>query len=445
MRAFVFLHLPCILALGCGAVRSGTAHPPPATARALSQEDAGPAVALDPPDAGAIASPPPARAIHHVLVAGQSLAVGVSGGPPLTLTQPFGNLMFNTGVMAGGEDLETFQPLVEGDNIPGSKALVETMSSAFANLVSALAQENGEGHDLLVSVHGSGAKPYSKLKRGSKPYANGMAQVTAGRDIAKKLGRPYVVTAVAMVHGEADHAEKSTRYREDLLEWQADYEKDIQAITGQTSPVPMFQTQISSYTRMMKGTETSAIPSAQLAAHVASGGKIVLVGPKYHLAYSKDGVHLTNDGYRHMGEDYAKAYRRVVVDKKAWEPVRPLAVTRDGAVITVKFAVPAPPLALDTDLVSNPGNYGFEYTDASAASPSITRVELSGPDTVAITLSAVPTADDRHIRYAFTGIKGALSGPRTGARGNLRDSDPTPSRSRHPLFNWCVHFDEPVP
>ncbi len=385
------------------------------------------------------------RDVNHVLVTGQSLAVGVSGAPALSLAQPFGNLMFNTGVMAGGEDLVSFEPLVEGDTIPGSKAVVETMSSAFANLVAELARNEGDTHDILVSVHGSGARPYTRLKKGTKPYANGMAQVSAARDIAKKLGKSYVVRAVANVHGEADHAEKSTRYLADMLEWQADYEKDVQALTGQTEPVPMFHTQISSWTRMMGGTETSAIPVAQLLAHQQSGGKIVLVGPKYHLSYSKDGVHLTSEGYRHMGEDYAKAYRRVVLEGKRWEPLRPLAVTRDGAVITIKLAVPAPPIVLDTTLVADPGNYGFEYVDASASSPSIAKVEVTGPDTVAITLSAVPTGDDRHLRYAFTGVRGAGSGPQTGARGNLRDSDPTRSRSRHRLYNWCVHFDEQVP
>lgn len=389
------------------------------------------------------------RDVNHVLITGQSLAVGVSGAPPLSTSQPFGNLMFNTGVMAGGEELDHWEPLVEGDTIPGSKAVVETMSSAFANLVTELSLEGAAApsarHDLLVSVHASGAKPYSHLKRGTKPYNNGMAQVTAGRDIAKKLGKSYVVRAIANVHGESDHAEKNTHYQDDLLEWQADYEADVKAITGQSEPVPMFQTQMSSWTRMMKGTETSAIPAAQLGAHLASAGKVVLVGPKYHLPYAKDGVHLTAEGYRHMGEDYAKAYRRVVLESKRWEPLRPISVARDGAVITIKFVVPVPPIVLDTNLVSDPANYGFEYSDAAASSPTIARVQLTGPDTVAITLSAVPSAQDRHIRYAFTGTRGARSGPTSGARGNLRDSDATRSRSGHQLYNWCIHFDEAVP
>lgn len=376
----------------------------------------------------------------------------MSGAPPTTLTQPFHNLMFNTGVMAGGEDLTSFEPLVEGDFIPGSKVRVETMSASFANLVSQLALAEGQTHDILLSNHASGARSYWQLKKGTKYYANGMAQVTAAAEIAKRLGKSYVVRAVTTVHGESDHADKSTRYAQDLLEWQTDYEKDVQAITGQTEPVPMFETQISSWTRMMGGTETSAIPAAQLEAHVKSRAKgdglggVFLVGPKYHLPYSGDGVHLSMEGYRQMGEDYAKAYKRVIIDRRPWEPLRPSAVTREGAVITVKLLVPAPPIVLDTTLVTDPGHFGFEYFDAAGTStPAIVSVEVAEPDAIRITLEREPTADNRRIRYAFTAARHLKAGPTTGPRGNLRDSDPTPSRSGKHLYNWCIHFDEAVP
>jgi hypothetical protein len=452
MRGAAFVALVTLAGACRTAEHPSPASPPSPRAAASASPRVG--VSAAPEDAGASVtdagqvSPFVRRDVNHVLVTGQSLAVGVSGAPPLSTSQPFQNLMFNTGVLAGGEDLESFEPLVEGDFIPGSKAVVETMSSAFANLVTELSLEGGDPsarHDLLVSVHGSGAKEYARLKKGTKPYEIGMAQVVAGRDISQRLGKTYVVRAVATVHGESDHADKNDHYDDDMLEWQADYERDIQAITGQSEPVPMFQTQISSWTRMMKGTATSAIPIAQLAAHVKSNGKVVLVGPKYHLPYAKDGVHLTARGYRHMGEDYAKAYRRVVLEGKPWEPLRPIGVTREGAVITIKLVVPVPPIVLDTTLVSDPGNYGFEYTDGSASPPSIQRVEVTGPDTIAITLSAEPTGPDRRIRYAFTGIRGAPSGPTSGPRGNLRDSDATRSRTGNRLHNWCVHFDEPVP
>ncbi len=387
-------------------------------------------------------APPPAPKlairhadVNHVLATGQSLSTGANGYPSLSHTQPYANLMFTTGVMAGGESLVRFAPLVESG--------VETMSSGFANLAAKIAKGDfGEDHAILVSAHGVNGAPYWAIKSHTKPYVNGLAQVRAARDVAKARGLSYVVRAVTVVHGESDHVISNPRYEQDLLAWQADYERDVKAITGQTEPVPMFDTQTSSWTRY--GTTTSVIPSAQLAAHVDSAGKIVLVGPKYHLTYSSDGIHLASEGYRHMGEDYAKAYRRVVLEGGTWEPLRPKSITRAGAVITVTFFVPSPPLVLDTTHVSDPGDLGFEYVDDGGRA-KIASVTVTAADTVTITLAQEPTAAHGRLRYAYTGVLHAKGGPTTGPRGNLRDSDATPSRSGDPLWNWCVHFDEPIP
>lgn len=378
-------------------------------------------------------SPAPSRYdVNHVLSTGQSLSVGAAGVPALTKVQPYANLMFAPGVMPGGEHLTRFVPLQESG--------LETMSSAFANLVARLAREEDQReHDLLVSLHGKSSTGYWGLKRGSKAYATGMAQVTRGRDIAKANGQTYVVSAVTTVHGESDHVEKNLRYERDLVTWQADYERDVRAITGQTDPVPLFETQMSSWNHY--GAAESVIPLAQLAAHVAAPGKVILVGPKYHLPYAADGVHLSSEGYRHMGEDYAKAYRRVVVEGRTWEPLRPKTITRTGAVVTVTFHVPTPPLVFDTTRVSDPGDYGFRFVDDQKT--RITQVVLSGPDTVTITLSGEPGRATR-LQYASIGVPNTPAGPRTGPRGNLRDSDATVSASGNELFAWCVHFDVPV-
>jgi hypothetical protein len=357
--------------------------------------------------------------------------------------------MFSTGVITGAERLSAFLPLVEAD--------VETMSSGFANLVARMARDEvfpgrqEPAHDLLVSVHGISGIPYSGLKKGTLAFATGIAQVTAGMRVAKALGKSYVVRAVTTVHGESDHTNGNGAYERDLAQWQADYEKDVRAITGQSEPIPMFQTQMSSWTHY--GQPTSSIPQAQLAAHLASAGKIVLVGPKYHLEYAADGVHLTNEGYRHMGEDYAKVYRHVILEGRSWEPVRPLSVTRagqasgaptGGKTITVKFHVPVPPLVLDETTVKNPGDYGFELDPAAGV--AIAKVAIASPDEVAITLTSEPPPGSAplRLRYAFTGHAGAAAGPTTGPRGNLRDSDATRSLSGRPLYDWCIHFDEAV-
>jgi lysophospholipase L1-like esterase len=342
--------------------------------------------------------------------------------------------MFGTGVLAGSAGLTSFVPLVERN--------VETMSSSFASQITKQTRAAGGAHDLLVSVHAVGGAPYRVMKKGNPPYDVTIAQVAAARTVAVASGLAYDVTAITSADGGGDHVDKNTHLAADLAEWQHDFETDIEALTGQTGTIPLFNTQYSSWTEY---DPTSPIPLAQLQAHVEHPGKVVVVGPRYAFQYGPDGVHLTNEGYRQMGEYYARAYRRVVVEHGTWEPLRPKTVTRTGAVVTVRFLVPAPPLVLDTTLAQNPGNMGFEYADDGPGSPTITSVALTGPDTVAVTLSAEPTAPNRRIRYAFTGVLGAHAGLQTGAHGNLRDSDATASQNGYALYDWCVHFDEAVP
>ena len=377
---------------------------------------------------------PVAPALHHVLGTGQSLASGVGGTPPLSTSQPHDNRMFATGVLAGSTGLTAFVPLVERN--------VETMSSSFASQVTKLTRAAGGAHDMLVSVHAVGGAPYRLMKKGNPAYDVTIAQVTAARAVARASGLAYDVTAITSADGGGDHVDKNTHLSSDLAEWQHDFETDIEALTGQTGTIPLFNTQYSSWTEYAP---TSPIPLAQLRAHVEHPGKVIVVGPRYAFQYGPDGVHLTNEGYRQMGEYYARAYRRVVIEHGTWEPLRPKAVTRAGAVITVRFIVPAPPLVFDTTLAKDPGNLGFEYADDGPSSPAITSVAIAGADSVTITLSAEPTASNRRVRYAYTGALGARAGLQTGAHGNLRDSDTTPSRNGYPLHDWCVHFDEAVP
>ncbi len=373
-------------------------------------------------------------ALHHVVGTGQSLASGYGGTPPLSTSQPYGNRMFGTGVLAGGTGLTTFVPLVERD--------VETMSSSFANQVTKPTRAAGGAHDMLVSVHAVGGAPYRLMKKGNPAYAVTLAQVTAAGSIARASRLTYDVTAITSADGGGDHVDKNTHLASDLAEWQHDLEADIEALTGQTGTIPLFNTQYSSWTEY---DPTSLIPLAQLRAHVEYPGKVIVIGPRYAFEYGPDGVHLTNAGYRQMGEYYARAYRKVVVEHGVWEPLRPQTVTRAAAVITVRFLVPKPPLVFDTTLATNPGNLGFEYVDDGPGGPTITSVALAGPNSVTLTLSAEPTASNRRIRYAYTGVLGAHAGLQTGAHGNLRDSDTTPSQNGGALYDWCVHFDEAVP
>lgn len=441
------------VAVACGSDGGGTSNDTPDATTGgdddvttPNPEDSG---TPDPDDAGgdpdADAAPPYVLTpydINHVLGTGQSLSVGAQGAPALSTTQPYDNMMFNTGVIAGGTNLTSFVDLKE--------ASVETLSSAFANEVSKLA--GATKHDLLVSGHGIGGQPYSAIKKGgTQPaYANGMAQLTAGHDLAFAAQKTYVVRAVTNVHGESDHQLGNALYKDNLLEFQTSYETDVKAKTAQAEPVPMFITQYSSWTKLSGDNVHDIINGQMLAAHLAAPGKIILVGAKYYLPHFTDGVHLTNVGYEHLGEDYAKVYKKVILEGKTWEPLRPQTVSRAGKVVTVKFFVPAPPLVIDTTTVSEPTiagtKNGFEFAQTGGNGPiAIESVALAGADTVTITLASEPTGTDQRIRYAFTGTAGALGGPTTGPRGNLRDSDATESLHGFALYNWCIHFDQAIP
>jgi len=350
--------------------------------------------------------------LNHILGTGQSLALGTYGSPVLSETQPYNNKMFS--VPCNPLTLTSLNDLIEDTQ--------ESMSSGLSNFVTSLAPT----HDALVSVSALGGTDYNGLKKGTTAYDDAIDQVTAGLARAGELEVTYGVTAITVVHGEADGQldPPTPNYDDMVTEWQADYQADIQAITGQTETIPLFHTQMSALT-------DSDIPLAQLRAHISAPGRVILVGPKYHFP-NVDGSHLTNHGYRQLGEYHAKVYHKVIVLGEVWQPLRPRNVSIAGAVITIQFYVPEPPLVLDTDLVDPATNYGFIWDGGGEA---ITSVDIVSDDTVTITLDGTPAAPGQ-IKYAQQ--------PAATNAGNLRDSDATESLHGYALYNWCVHFSETV-
>jgi hypothetical protein len=465
-------------------------------------------------DAGDADAPPPGPLspsyvdfdINHVLVTGQSNAVSNAGWPILTTTQPYTNLMFDTGVMpmwgrpgnnntaCNGAGCTVFQtpsallPLVEGDKFLDANWGRETSASALANQASYLALNRFEfgvragypqKHDILMSIHGRSGNTYWCLRKPVPPVAGawnhsicnyrdaylapftqGMMEVESAKALAAAAGKSYVVRAVATIHGESDDyswanggwefplaAHDGTPneikdYADGLIEWQDDYETSIKAITGQSVPVPLLVSQTSGWNYGAY----SRVAHDQLRAHVLAPGKVILIGPSYFMQLNQsDCNHFTSEGVRTLGEYFAKVYAHVVLGGQTWEPLRPRTVTRAGNVITARFHVPKPPLVIDTTRVAAAASYGFSFRDSTgAAAPQITGVAITGPDTVQITLAATPTGTNQRLQYAMNQVPNTCIGTPNGARGNLRDSDDTPSRLGKSLHNWAVHFDEAV-
>jgi hypothetical protein len=426
---------------------------------------------------------------------------------PYTTAQPYTNLMFDTGVMTSsncdGNGCPAvnyvaptgFVPLVEQDAFFSSPK-VETASSAMANEVSSLALGTfmfnvkagyPKKHDVLVSLHGRSGNTYWCLRKGGcsykpaseiKAFDEAVKQVTAAKALAAASVPPrsYAVRAVTAIHGESDHyayqmnadvhpefplvgtngvANRIKEYDDALIEWQEDYESMAQGITGQTQAVPLFVSGLSGWT----GDRHSKLSLLQMSAHLRAPGKVVYVAPGYVFegavptSFPTTGalecLHFSIHGQQHLGEYFAKAYAQVVFKGKPWEPLRPIDVQRAGAVLTVKFLVPAPPIALDTTRVAMIGNYGFDFSEGGVLQ-TIASVAVTAPDTVTITLAAAPGAGAKRLTYAVNqptpaGCIGPGVVAAGGARGNLRDSDATPSLHGYSLYNWEVPFDMPVP
>jgi hypothetical protein len=342
--------------------------------------------------------------------------------------------------------LSSFVPLTEAtapSGVPNT-----TQATAFSLKTSDSYSMLGNSAMPLFFVNtGQNGLAYNNLQKGTAAYNAGLSVIQAAYNLAAK---PFIIGCIIVSHGESDQA--NPQYGQNLIQWQKDYQADIQAITKQVQPIPFIMTQTANW--QANGTGGVATPTAAALianACIANPGVLINAGPSYQYPYFTGdglGIHFNGYGQSWRGEMSAKAYRKYL-QSGDFQPLRPLTAQRTGAQILVTFLVPVAPLVIDTVHVVPPTNfpgsmYGFEFVDGSATPPTITNVQITSPTQVTITLSAAPTGATPTLRYAWTGIVNNYSGPTTGPRGNLRDSDPMPSLRTFTLANWCIAFSMPT-
>jgi hypothetical protein len=394
--------------------------------------------------------------LNYILGTGQSLSSGLYSNPAVDTsnsTWPQWTFMTNLGVRQVPDNgllfpvnptlISALLPIVSTSTGDGNG---ETIGATLTWTINDLVRKEGKNpYPVVFTTHGAIGRPYSELKKDSVPYNN--ALLTVSRVVQIVAPRCVIVRGMTVVHGEADSlaGTSQSQYEQDLLEWQQDYTRDLSRITGQNSPVLEFTDQMNSYTSnaMKPARATSGIPLAQLQAALDHPASVFLVTPKYFLAYTTDGVHLTASSEQRLGEYYAKAYKQTVLDGVPWKPLYPTKFRVSGNRITIAFHVPVPPLIIDRSEVLDPGNAGFVYSETSTHPPVIVAIALKSSDEISITLSHPPEAapGKRFLSYAWEGILGKSAGPTAGPRGNLRDSDTLTGRySGRQLYNWCVSF-----
>lgn len=292
---------------------------------------------------------------------------------------------------------------------------------------------------MLYSVSALGGTAYAGIKKGTTTYTNAISQVTTAKAIAESMGLDYVVPSISIVHGESQSNTTQAEYVAMMAEWVSDYRGDIVAITGQAVPPVAFISQ------MLTGDPGTIpqIPLAQLQAH-NENPNVVMVGPKYAYPFW-DTYHMQGPGYMKMGELEARAERLTQVSGK-WQPLKVMSAVVSGTKITLRLnnlpdgnaGTPGPigKLAIDTAIVSDPGNYGFQLSAGTIGTVAM------GADGVSIVITATTAiAADTVLSYA---LQPTLNSPQTGngRRGCIRDTDLRDS-SRYdmtPLYNWLCAF-----
>jgi hypothetical protein len=414
-------------------------------------------------DTSSAPAPKPAWDWTGIIGTGQSLSVGEQGKPVLSTTQPYHNLKLSTDDLPWPVDPNdpklALVPLVEpigriAPRYPSSwprNIAGETPHSAMANELTALVVA-AAGVD-FVSVHsavgenGQGMKFLKKnaivVGTNGHSFEAALIEAKAITRLAKAAGKTYGIGAITIVHGESDAGNKD--YEKQLYQLWSDYNADLPAITGQSQKILMIVSQQNSVNDRSPSTQ------AQWKIGADHPGDLVCAGPKYQYP-SAEGIHLTTEGYRELGEKFAQIYYQRILLGNDWQPLAPTGIERNGAVITVHFHVPAGPLVWDTSLQTPHGTNdewkagkGFEVATARKK-VAITSAEISG-DAVVITCATDPGKGAR-VSYAMVGVKPRMMTPFKGTFrwGLLRDSDPfVGSVTGKAQPNYCVAFDLTAP
>jgi hypothetical protein len=399
-----------------------------------------------------------------IIGTGQSLSVGAQGLPVISTTQPYGNLKLATDHLAWPIDPNSgtlkLVPLVEPvgrlapsypsswpENIDG-----ETPHTAMANQITSMVRAN-LGRD-FIGIHGAVGEDgqgmvflrKNAVKKGlnGRSYEAALVETQAVVRLAKGMGKTYGVGAIIVTHGEADAG--NPLYENQLRQLWQDFNTDLPAITGQEQKIQMIVSQQNSCN------DRSPSTLAQWRVSDDYPADMVCSGPKYQYP-SPEGVHLTAEGYRLLGEKYGEVYFNRVILGEDWRPLEPTGAERSGKILTVRFHVPVMPLVWEANLaMPHPtiaewrNGRGFEVSTARGVRVAIDSAAISG-DKVVITCASDPGIHAR-VGYAMVGEKHRMAAPFAGTFrwGLLRDSDPfVGAGSQRSQPNYCVAFELQAP
>lgn len=404
--------------------------------------------------------------LYHVIVTGQSLAVGAEGNPALTTVTPLEYIGKAYQFIGGARPIDGMENDTGVEEINVLDKCLDSFSSLREQThMLTLGQDEDQRHSyqgeticsglgyhfaritgkkVLVSNHGFGGKSYNQLKKGTTAYNNSIRAVYHAKDLCDRLGWKYVVYAIAVVHGEADSyvSQTAEQYKGYLHEWQTDYDTDIKAITGQTETVQLFSSQTAASSSY--NLPYSQVPNGVFLASVEYED-IHYVCPQYAYPLTYASVHMNKNGYRYLGEYFGVIMGRTF-NRSVDIALYPIKSELSGTTITLTFNLIGD-LSYDGTNVSavSDGNWGFELVNDQNEA-EITGVSIQN-NKIAISLSGAPS-NDAEISYAYKVLDDEMGkiGKEQGVRGNLRTTWAIESMfvSGTVLPHWCAIFSVPV-
>lgn len=394
---------------------------------------------------------------NHWITYGQSLSFGSESWPALsTVSQAaLGVFMLGNSTRPNGSTATTFTPLGAGVLNP-IKAVNQTADfSALASdaAVAAYAPDfvaPGEDpavaaaswlrqawldhnslatdstREIVVTSCGVGGRNIAELQKGAVPhlYNRILSAMTQVKALATAAGKTYGVPVVTIDHGYNDYS-TATQAEATLAGYKAalgllidNITADVIAMSGQLYP-PVF---LIMQTKSVAQSELNYLHVGQAQLELSlERPNVFVVGPVSH--HTDKGIHEDSNGARWSGCDIGKVAQRVLVARRDWEPLRPLAASyaAGGTEILVDHLVPAPPLVFAPTYIGHTAtthpHRGYQVFVNDVEVPVI-RARI-----VADTVVAVETAN---VLPAGAAVRVLYGGNLAAAgSGNLRDSDAT--------------------
>lgn len=383
-------------------------------------------------------------------------------GDSLAITPPFpGNVLTfsGAGIAATGFDVQPESDLV--DLAPAGQ--LDAPNNHYLATLSAIALEGlrrrkspRPSPGILSHTCWSGGRPLSHFDNPSGIWAaNALQARRRARAVAAAYGRTIVEKNMAWVQGEGGEYGRAAHLAQlsGFWDW---FRPEARDAIGQDflAKVWMLQTNVGDYPDAEPQTtnmESTALAHWDLARTRAADG-FRLAGPMYQFPLKPfvDNIHTVLTGRGMAGETLASAIHKEETTGTPWVPLWPLSAERSGTAVHVEFAVPAGNLAWDTDWIRPMANKGFAFID-DANSADVIAAAISGPTSVELTLSGIPTGSNPRVQYAVGKARDAEYDRWATGRGQLFSPTEEPSYLRTLGFDipefirhYSIKFDQEI-